>query len=382
MITPNELFVKVERSFYKVVCSELKGEKIFPWIIPTNKQITGSNYSDWKKDIVPLHQRSKAAKGKGYTVEWRSKIINGTKQSIPAKIYFETVGDYLHFIERDKDFNKIKEAQEVLVTAFPVLKDWTESNPRLLLSAHEIWRDIVKVCQYFQAKPPPHPFYIREIPIEVHSKFIEQNSTLLKKILDILLPSNWINFEETDFASRYGLKKVNVYAQIRILDDDLKPVLGYDEVGLTLDDAAWLQWIPKNVFIIENQICYLTFPKVKNSVAIFGEGFKSSIMKHIPWLSKTNIYCWFDLDSAGFEMLDLIRQHYPKAKSFLMDESAFEKHSNFTVENNYRRKELPHLLSDELLLYKHLQKSSKRLEQERISQQYVLEQIEIIFAGS
>lgn len=379
MITPNELLAKVERSFYKIVSSELKGENIFPWTIPSNKQITGSNYSDWKKDIVPLHQGSKPVKGKGYSVEWKNKTINGIKQSIPGKIYFDTLDDYLFFIGRTKEFETIKESQILILTAFPVLKAWTESNTNLLFSAYNIWRDVIKVCKYFQNHQPPHPFYIRELPIEVHSKFIEQNAGLLKRLLDILLPAHWINPGETEFALRYGVKKVNIYAQIRILDDDLKPILGYDEVGLTLDDAAWLKWLPENVFIIENQICYLTFPKVKNSVALFGEGFKSRIAKHIPWLNKTNIYCWFDLDSAGFEMLDLIRQYYPNAKSFLMDKTTFDRHINFSVENRYRKKDLPLLVQEESMMYEYLQRNGKRLEQERIEQNYVKMQIQNTF---
>lgn len=376
MITPNELFAKVERSFYKVVSSVLKGENIFPWAIPSNKQITGSNYSDWKRDIVPLHQGSKAVKGKGYSVHWKDKTINGTKQSIPAKIYFDTLDDYLFFIERTEDFEIIKDAQTLILTAFPSLKAWTESNTSLLFSAHGIWRDVIKVCKYFHSNQPPHPFYIRELPIEVHSKFIEQNAGILKRMLDMLLPAHWINPNETEFALRYGVKKVNIYTQIRILDDHLKPMLGYDEVGLILDDAAWLKWVPENVFIIENQICYLTFPKVKNSVAIFGEGFKSRMTRHIPWLDKTNIYCWFDLDSAGFEMLDLIRQHYSNAKSFLMDRTTFDQFAGFSVENKYRKKQLSFLLPEEMQMYEFLQKNNKRLEQERVSQSYVTKQIE------
>ena len=376
MITPKELLGKVERQFYRIVSSKLKGEDRFPWTIPSNKQITGNNYSDWKNDIVPLHQNSKAAKGKGYSVDWKDKTINGSKQSIPAKIYFETFEDYVYSIGKVDDFNRINQSYELIVTAFPTLAEWAQTNPSLVLSAHDIWNKIIKVCQYFQANKPPHTFYLRDLPIEVHSKFIEQNVPLLRKLLDILLPPSWINFHETDFASRYGIKRVNVYTQIRILDEDLKPVLGYDEVALTLDDAAWLQWVPEKVFIIENQICYLTFPKVKNSVAIFGEGFKSRITKHIPWLNKTNMYCWFDLDSAGFEMLDLIRQHYPNAKSFLMDQKTYDQHSNFSVENKYRKKELPSLLLEERQMYEFLQNNNRRLEQERIGQVYVKRRIE------
>lgn len=372
MITPKELFAKTEKLYFKIVSAHLKGEEMFPFVIPSNKQITGSNFSDWQNDLVPLYEQSKAVKAKGYSVEWKDKKLNGSIQSVPTKIYFESLQDFLFFIGKTNEYRKIQQARSLLLLHFPLLQVWANDNPDILLKEVEIWEEIIKVCKYFLSNSPPHQYYIRELPIEVHSKFIEQNSTILKKLLDLLLPATWLNTKETDFAGRYYVKKVKVYTQIRILDDELKPYLGYDDCSLTLDDAAWLNWVPEKVFIIENQVCYLTFPKVKNSVAIFGEGFKSRISKHIPWLNKTKLFCWFDLDAAGFEMLNMIRENYPSAVSFLMNENTYSAFIEFAVENKNRKKQLPYLLPEENRLYEFLIEGNKRLEQERISQQYVL----------
>lgn len=377
MITPKELLEKTSKSFYKIVSAELKGENRFPWIIPSNKEISGTNYSDWKNDLVPLHQQSKEAKGYGYSIDWKQKIINGSRQSIPAKIYFKTFNDYLHFVGKKAEFEKINAALSILSAAFPALRDWAENNPTLLLTYHREWKEIIQVCKYMVDHPSPFPFYVRELPVPVHSKFIENHDRILKKMLDRLLPAESILSDERDFALRYGFRKPHIHTQIRILDDALKPVLGYEECSLPLDDAAWLQWTPKRVFIIENQICYLTFPKVPDSVAIFGEGFKSRLSKHIPWLEKTELFCWFDLDAAGFQMLNMIRQQYPHARSFLMDIDTFKAFETFAVENQTRKKGLPHLLPEETQLYEFLTSHRKRLEQERIVQQYVLERLSI-----
>ena len=70
-------------------------------------------------------------------------------------------------------------------------------------------------------------------------------------------------------------------------------------------------------------------------------------------------------------MLNMIRQHYPNASSFLMDQNTYSIFSEFAVENKNKRKELPHLLSEERSLYDFLVNNKKRLEQERISQQFV-----------
>lgn len=372
MITPKELLAKANKIVFKIIAAHLKGESKFPLLMPSNKQVSGSNFSDWKNDLVPLHQYSKAVRKKGYSVDWKEKNINGTKQSVPAKIYFDAIEDFLHFVEMENEFLKILSARAMLINNFPLIEQWANDNPTVLLNNYSAWPEIIKVCKYFASNQPPHPYYIRELPIEVHSKFIEQNANLLKKILDLLLPEEWRNIASNDFSERYFLRKVSVYTQIRILDDGLKPHLGYDECSLTLEDAAWIKWVPENVFIIENQICFLTFPKVKNSVAIFGEGFKSRLSKDIPWLNKTNLYCWFDLDTAGFEMLNMIREHYPKASSFLMDEKTYSQFQNFAVDNKGKKKTLPLLSPDEKKIYQFLMDNNKRLEQERICQSYII----------
>ncbi len=374
MITQGELRTKTEKLFYKLVTSQLKGETIFPYTIPSNKQISGTNYSEWKNDIVPLYNNSKKVKGKGYSIELKDKKINGSTQSVPVKIYFESFEDYLFYVNKTEDFNTIKQARTFIESNIPTLQTWCENNPALLLQHHSIWNDIIKVCKYFLNNQPPHQYYIRELPIEgLHSKFIEENAAIIKRLLDTLLPQHWITFTESDFALRYNLKKVNVYTQIRILDNELKIHLGYDECALTLDDAAWLKWLPKKVFIIENQICFYTFPPVKDAVAIFGEGFKSRLTKHLTWLENTELFCWFDTDAAGFEMLNMIRQHYPNCKSFLMDKNTYEIFEKFSVEPKakFKPKQLQLLNDSESSLYNYLVENNRRLEQEKITHQYV-----------
>jgi hypothetical protein len=371
MITTKELFDKSEKQFNKVVSAALKGDNVFPLVIPANKKISGTKFSELKAAIVPLYQQSKEVKGKGYAVEWIEKSVDGTKQKLPAKIYFETLDDYLSYTNRTREYLSVKHAFQMLTVSFPELSEWAKENPPFLLNQANNVSDLIKVCGYLTNNRPPHNLYLRELPIEVHSKFIEDNAGPLRKLLDILLPSDYINKTETDFCGRYKIKKPNVYTQIRILDDALKPTVGFDELALTLDDSALLNWQPEKVFIIENRACFLSFPKVKNAVAIFGEGFKSRVSKHIPWLTNVELYCWFDLDAAGFEMLNIIRQYYPFSKSFLMDEMTYNSFSQFSVTSPYRKLKMEALTAEELKLYEFLHSNNKRLEQERISNRYI-----------
>lgn len=379
MITPKDLSNKAGKLFNKVVAAHLKGDNLFPLVIPSNKKLSGIRFSEIKKDLVPLHQSSKAVKGKGYTVSWKEKKVGGSTQSVPDKIYFESLDDFLFFLQRESDYIKIESARDKLIKAFPSLRDWTCDHTALLLEYSDEWPSIILVCNYFVNIIPPHDFYLRELPIEVHTKFIEQHSDILKKVLDQLLPVERYNPSEKDFSSRYFLKKPTIYTQIRILDDELKPHLGYNDVAVALDDAAWLKWFPENIFIIENQICYLTFPKFKNSVAIFGEGFKSRLTKHIPWLKDTRLYCWFDLDAAGFEMLNMIKQHYPNASGLMMDETTYKTFERFSVTNTTSKKHLPFLNQQEAEMYSFLVLNRIRLEQEKITQAYIMQYLKSIF---
>lgn len=379
MITPQELLAKSDKHFFKITGAVLKDENPFPLVIPSDKRIKDTGFNNLHSAIVPLYNHSKESKGRGYAVTWKAKSIQGSQQKIPTKIYYETLEDYLFFTNREKDFFKIKAAYELIANSFPLNADWAKEEPAFLLTYAAIIPDLLKVVRYFFDHSPPHLLYLRELPIQVHTKFIEDNTKPLKKMLDIILPAHKINVEEKDFSGRYQVKRPNIFTQVRVLDDALKFTLGYHELALTIDDAALLTWQPEKVFIIENGACFRSFPKIKNSVAIFGEGFKSRVNKHIPWLANCELYCWFDMDAAGFEMLNMIRQYYHHACSFLMDKTTYDEFSAFSVHSAYRKVQLPLLNPDERGMYYFLQKEGRRLEQERISNMYVQKCLDLFF---
>jgi hypothetical protein len=379
MITPQELSAKSDKLFFKIMNAVLKGEKPFPLIIPSDKKIGDTGFNNLNSAIVPIYANSKEVKGKGYTVEWKMRNIQGTRQKIPGKIYYDTLEDYLSFTRREKDYLRIREAYQLITDAFPYNAAWAKDQSSFLLTYAAIIPDLLKVIRYFFDNIPPYNLYLRELPIQVHTKFIEDNNKPLKKMLDIILPEDKINFDEKDFSGRYKIKRPNIYTQIRVLDDTLKSTLRFDELALTLDDSSLLNWQPEKVFIIENKACFLSFPKVKNSVSIFGEGFKSRLSKHIPWLANSELYCWFDMDAAGFEMLNMVRKYYNHTKSFLMDKTTYNEFSEFSVHSAYRKTELPFLNEDEEEMYHFLLKENRRLEQERISNVYVRSRLNYFF---
>lgn len=66
---------------------------------------------------------------------------------------------------------------------------------------------------YFSQTPQPN-LYIRELPIMVHTKFVEQHKDILKELLDILI-SDYVKKDEKRFEARYNLKYDEELIRIR-----------------------------------------------------------------------------------------------------------------------------------------------------------------------
>jgi len=94
-------------------------------------------------------------------------------------------------------------------------------------------------------------------------------------------------------------------------------------------------------------------------------------LQNTKWLKDKEIFYWGDIDSDGFAILSQIRGYFPQIKSIFMDQSVFDKFSNFIVEykSKVTNKKLEYLTNDELKLYSSL--SNKRLEQERLPFEFI-----------
>lgn len=124
-------------------------------------------------------------------------------------------------------------------------------------------------------------------------------------------------------------------------------------------------------FITENLMNFLTLPPLEDSFALFGSGYAVQALKATTWLAYCPIFYWGDLDVDGFKILSQLRSYFPKTISIMMDVKTFETFYEFSVTvAEAIAATLPYLTPDEQTLYTHLALHQKRLEQERISQDY------------
>jgi hypothetical protein len=127
----------------------------------------------------------------------------------------------------------------------------------------------------------------------------------------------------------------------------------------------------RRVFVMENEINFLSFPRVNGSMAIFGAGYGWEALARCPWLQACALHYWGDIDTHGFGILNQLRTHFDHAESFLMDRATLDMHrESWGVEDSPLRVDLLRLTEEEQTLYNSLRHNSIR-EGLRLEQEYI-----------
>lgn len=262
-----------------------------------------------------------------------------------------------------------------LLERFPELEHWLKNNHEKVIDNQLIWDDIIKVVQYFKNNQKPY-LYVRELPIKVHTKFIEQNKPILKNLLDIILSENF-DSSTSNFEKRYYLKTDESKVRIKILDQEISNtyLLGLSDITIPISQFNSLSLAIERVYILENKQnleTALCFPQQEKAIAIFGSGYKVGQLKNATWLSGKEIFYWGDIDAQGFEILSQVRGYFPQTKSIFMDNSTFEKFFEGDLGKPSKIENLSNLTQLENELYQKVRLNNYRLEQEKITHDYVM----------
>lgn len=381
MITPQEIKKKAERKyipFLKSLVENMPFEKI---MIRGDKSYTKSSLPEFEKEILQINGQSKEKKGFGYTLTFKKvKTKHLGTQDLPVAIYFDTEKDFLKFLGKDKEVKLFKTDVDKIIEAFPQLKEWIAKNPIKVIDHHFLWGDILKVCQYFVENPKPQ-MYIRELPISIHTKFIEDNKGILLQLLNTILSPESINNEFTtvkEFEKRFYLKYSEPQIRFKILDTKISQDFfsGLDDMAIPISQFEALHLPIERVLVFENKTTFytaLTLPRMLKTIAVFGSGFSVSNLKNVHWFKDKELLYWGDIDVQGFEILSQFRGYFPQTKSVLMDKRTFEKffeNDKGTPTNIFVKLSLT---EEEQILYDRLRSNNWRLEQEKIPFYYVNE---------
>lgn len=309
------------------------------------------------------------------------------RQRFPIKIRITTSEALLALIGKASLYKIIEDKANATKLCFPDIFHQLCLNASVLIENIDKWNELLKVVRYFY-NGLHREKYLRELDIEgVDSKFIEKNNKLVKWALDIVLDDADINADITSgkhaFERRFNLKYEKPRIRLRILDPVLQhDTLGCEDLEILASDLDKLSHLMiDTVYITENKVSGLTFPRCRNSIVIFGLGYSVDVLKPVSWLNDVNIVYWGDIDTHGFLILSRLRSYFPKTKSFLMDIDTYQAHKNLCVQEPIIS-QLPstHNLTDlEVILFDLLSENglNQRLEQERLPFGVVIDALKV-----
>lgn len=384
MINPSEIKQKALRKYPEFLQAVIEDKNFFPLKFPVGK--TSRNYIQLRGELNQLIESSKSQIGYGYTVEL---IIKNTqklgKQSLPNRISIETESDYLKFLGKQTEFKKFQANIKLILFSIPQLEQWLRQNPTKVIDYADKWSDLLKVCLYFQNNNQPK-LYLRELPIAVHTKFIEENKGVLSSLLEEILPFEAIQtvdkYKKHKFEQKFSLRYEEPTVRFRILDKQVKHKYHFPIFDLTtpLSEFEQINFQHLRCFITENKMNLLAFPSLVNSFTIWGGGYRTIMLKSTTWLSNCSIFYWGDIDADGFKILSQFRGYFPHTISIMMNEITFTTFEQFSVKVYPSQPEnLLHLTKEEYRLYSLISKQGIRLEQEHISRDYVMEMLSKLF---
>ena len=386
MISPADIRDKAERKYFAFLRSLLEETPFFPLYIPGNKR-PDKHPQRFAQAVVELKSQAKAQCGHGYTIEWKRVQTKAFgEQDLPVQIGFESELDYLSFLGKKQEVAAFREDVSQILAAFPTLQDWATQAPKSILQYHGQWPELLKICHYFREAHQLDRYYLRELPLPLHTKYVEQNRGILLELLNQLLPKEKIRDEfqgSRQFEQRFGIKVPQPLLRLRLLDQGLAHTYfsGVHDLSLPLDAVQALQLPIRRVIILENKTSFsnlanfLTLPQWPASVGIFGSGFRVGLLKEIDWIASCELLYWGDIDVQGLQILAQVRRYFPHTQAMLMDRPTLDAFPAEWGAGTPDSSPPPDSLHPaEQALYLHMQQQNLRLEQEKISHAYVVEQ--------
>lgn len=320
-------------------------------------------------------------------IEWREinhRVLG--MQRVPQAAWVDSLGDALVLVGKRRDAAQFERLLEITRARQPRLVAWLAQRPLQALELADDWERMLAVVDWMLAHPRPG-LYLRQAEIaSVDTKFIEARRGVLTQWLDLTLSPDAIDGTSTgaaQFATRYGFREKPFRIRFRVLDERLAvlPGVGRPDIALDADSFAVLALPCRHVFITENEINFLAFPDVPQSIVLFGAGYGWEALEPARWLKDCALHYWGDIDTHGFAILDQLRSRYLHVESFLMDRATLVAHEAFWGEERDQvTRDLPRLTANERELFDDLRdnriRHGLRLEQERVGFRWVRAAIE------
>lgn len=381
MITPSEIVQKAKHRYSKFLSAYIQDEEFFPQKFPVGK--TPKDCIERRDALIQLLNGSKEYMECGYEIILTSrKTRKDGEQSFPSQIVITNSTDYLKFLGKEREFIQFKQLVAMTRDRVPQLECWLAKYPLRAIEYASVWENLLKVCCYFQTNPQPN-LYIRELPIPIPTKFIEEHSSILRQLLEAILPEETIQTSESKFEKRFNLRYEEHRISFRVLDASLQKQYNLlaTDISIPLSQFAQLDFQSSCFIIVENKMPFLTLPHLPNSFGLFGQGKAVNLLYQVKWLKDCPIFYWGDLDFEGLEMLSQVRGIFPQTRSLMMNVETLDNFRDYQGNKSVQNfRKLPNLTNEEQEVLEQIVRQQIWLEQEHINHEYILQQVQTVFS--
>lgn len=276
--TEKEIKQQLEKSWNKGIFLSviLTDQSLFPFKLklskPTNNDITERFHlvQKWVNQIAKLDFLE---------IDWMTvkNRIQG-EQFMPTAIWIEKIEDVLRVLKKNCEYQDFLKIIEQTKKQNNHLLTWLAKYPFKALALKEDWQKILLVVNWMAQNPKPN-IYLRQVDIpQIHTKFIEQHSSILSELFDMVLPEDAINKAFSggkQFSARYGFLERRTGIRFCNLDSkrSIFPNISHSDVTLDADSFAQLNPNIQRIIIVENETSYLALPEIDNTWAIWGAGY-------------------------------------------------------------------------------------------------------------
>ena len=305
------------------------------------------------------------------------------QQRIPSEIWLDSPRSALGIIGKQSEGKRLENLARETREAYPLLLSWVEKRPLEALMLWEDWPMFLALLKWMSLHPAPQ-IYFREVDVPgVHTKFIERHRSVIAELASLTFARE---VRAGHLEADLGFLEKPLRVRFRSLDSSIQLVASSTDLpDITLDAASFksLKLKVSRVFILENEINFLSFPRVDEAIALFGTGYGFSAISEATCLKRAELHYWGDIDTHGFAILSQLRSAFPRVRSFLMDRETLMAHQWAWVQEKKPARTNPSNLTEvERRLFDDLQTGvfgpGVRLEQERIGYSYVTEAVRCI----
>ncbi|MGN1392851.1 MAG: Wadjet anti-phage system protein JetD domain-containing protein [Succinivibrionaceae bacterium] len=299
------------------------------------------------------------------------------KQDIPSKLVIHDINEFLELLPK----STATTLQNFLETVQQLSLVWPQCDKGNFYSLiNDLWeldKDTVnKLCTVLPQlkKGMGKNFYLRALPIQhIDTKFLEKNDKLILSILKAALPIEAAPNDNLEYWLGV-LQKPAGFVYVRTCQNS-----GFGVIQVCASDLINTELPGTKILVVENIQSGYMVPNFPDTTIIFGCG-NNLAWSTAKWLKQKDVLYWGDVDSWGFAMLERFRRNAGiDVKSIMMDKETIINHPKEMVhepESTEVDLSSSFLTAMEIEAIQILKQSYlNRLEQEKIHQDYVLNQL-------